>query len=112
MLNSIVLRNDGKKDEKRAIRWVGAIVALLVVLCFSTPAALGQCTLGGTVTTWTDGNSNWLNGGNWNSGAPNSATSACITDGTSTVTLDSNSVLSVDDLQLASGNTLTSGSNI
>ena len=43
---------------------------------------------------------------------PNSTTSACITDGTSTVTLNSNQTLSTLDLQIGSGNTLTSGSNM
>ena len=62
--------------------------------------------------TWTDGNSNWNNGANWNSGVPNSTTSACITDGTSTVTLDSGQVLNTLDLQIGSGNTVTSGLNM
>jgi hypothetical protein len=105
MLNSIVLRNDGKKDEKSAIRWAGAFVALLAVVCFSAPAALGQCTLTGTVSTWTDANGVWSTPGNWNNGEPNSAsTSACITDGTSTVTLDVSATIA--SLQLATGNTL------
>src|SRR5208282_4981064 len=74
MFNSIVLRNDGKKDEKSAIRWVGAFVALLALLCFSAPAALGQCTLGGSLSTWNiAGNGNWSTGGDWSGGEPNSA---------------------------------------
>jgi hypothetical protein len=103
-----------KKLGRYAIRWAGALVALLVLLCFSTPAALGTgcSTLAGTVSTWTDGNSNWNGDGNWNAGVPNSTTSACITNGTSTVTLDANSNSYVEDLELGNGNTLTSGLNI
>jgi len=55
MLNSIVRRNDGNKDEKHAIRWVGAFAALLAVLCFSASAARGQegsCSLSDTPTSW------------------------------------------------------------
>ena len=112
MLNSIVLHNDGKKDERCAIRWAGAFAALLAVLCFSAPAALCQCTLGGTVSTWSvGGNGNWDVAGDWSpNGVPNSgSTSVCITDGSSTVSLNINAT--VDDLQLASGNTLSFNPN-
>jgi fibronectin-binding autotransporter adhesin len=55
---------------------------------------------------WTDGNSNWNNAGNWDNGVPNSSTTdALITDGSSTVTLDTTP--SIAKLELASGNTLT-----
>ncbi|HMD98112.1 MAG TPA: hypothetical protein VKM93_12395, partial [Terriglobia bacterium] len=112
MLNSIVVPNDGRNDEGCASRWVGAFVALLAVACFSAPAAFCQCTLSGTVSTWNGGNSNWNNGSNWSpTGVPNSSsTSVCITDGTSTVTLDTTPTLA--NLQLASGNTLTTGLGI
>jgi hypothetical protein len=105
MLSATVLSAEEKLGG-HAIRWAGAIVALLSVLCFSAPAALGQCTLGGTVSTWNDGSSNWNSGSNWSpTGVPNSSsTSVCITDHTSTVTLDINAT--VDNLQLASGNAL------
>ena len=105
MLSATVLSAEEKLGG-HAIRWAGAIVALLAVLCFSAPAALGQCTLGGTVSTWNDGSSNWNGGSNWSpTGVPNSSsTSVCITDHTSTVTLDINAT--VDNLQLASGNAL------
>ncbi len=97
-------------------RTLAFVVALVATLTLIQAAAFGQCTLTGTVSTWTDGNSNWNNNANWNNGVlnsiPNSTTSACITDGTSTVTLDSNQNLSVDDLQIGSGNTLTSGTNL
>jgi hypothetical protein len=95
-----------KKLGGYAIRWAGVSVALLAVLCFSTPAALGQCSLSGTVSTWSDGNSNWNNSSNWSpTGVPNSSSrSTCITDGSSTVTLNINAT--VDNLQLASGNAL------
>ena len=81
-------------------------------LRLASTTAFAQCTLTGTVSTWTDGSSNWLNATNWNNGVPNSTTSACITDGTSTVTLDANQTLSTLDLQIGSGNTLTSGTNV
>src|SRR5208282_3993501 len=99
--------------DRHAIRWAGLMVALVVAFCLSTPAAMAQCTsLAGTVSTWTDGNSNWNNGGNWSGGTPNSSTSACINDGTSTVTLDASQSLSVKDLGIANGNTLTFGPNM
>ena len=107
MLNSIVLRNKGREGVEFAIRCAGAFMALLAVVCFSATAALGQCTLGGTLTTWTDGNGDWNTSGNWDSGVPNSSTNACITDGTSAVTLSTTG--SVDSLQLGSGNALTLG---
>jgi hypothetical protein len=94
--------------------WGGALVALLVVLCLSTPAALGSgtgacSTLGGTVSKWQDVSNNWSNSGSWDSGVPNSTTtSACITNGTvgtpSVVVLDIDA--SVEDLQLGSYDTL------
>ena len=86
------------------------MVALAATLALAPAAAFGQCTLTGTVSTWNDGNSNWNNGANWIGGVPNSSTtSACITDGTSTVTLDINAT--VDSLQLASGNALDFNGN-
>ncbi len=94
------------------VRLFAASLAVLVMFCLASTTAFAQCTLTGTVSTWTDGNSNWLNATNWNNGVPNSTTSACITDGTSTVTLDANNSLSVLDLQIGSGNTLTSGLNM
>jgi len=105
----------GKKELRRTARAgvLAIVLAATVMMCLSSSAALGACpTLAGTVSTWTDGNSNWLNAGNWNSGVPNSTTSACINDGTSTVTLDANQVLNTLDLQIGSGNTLTSGLNM
>src|SRR5271169_2426192 len=87
-------------------------LAVTLMLSLAPTTTFAQCTLTGTVSTWTDGNSNWLNGANWNAGVPNSTTSACITDGTSTVTLDSNQAMSTLDLQIGAGNTLTSGSNL
>ncbi len=99
-------------DKTLLSRTLAFVVALVATLTLAQAAAFGQCTLTGTVTTWTDGNSNWLNALNWNNGVPNSTTSACITDGTSTVTLDTNQTLSTLDLQIGSGNTLTSGLNM
>ncbi len=94
------------------VRLFAVSLAILVIFALASTTAFAQCTLTGTVSTWTDGNSNWLNASNWNNGVPNSTTSACITDGTSTVTLDANQTLSTLDLQIGSGNTLTSASNV
>src|SRR5260370_10613630 len=83
---------------------------LLVVLSVSFaagPAHAAPCTLS-SPTTWNiAGNGTWSTNADWNPAAfPNSSsTNTCITNGTSTVTLDTNA--SVADLQLASGNTLT-----
>ncbi len=83
---------------------------LLVVLSVSfaaRPAHAAPCTLS-SPTTWNiAGNDTWSTNGDWNPAAfPNSSsTNTCITNGTSTVTLDTNA--SVADLQLASGNTLS-----
>jgi filamentous hemagglutinin len=74
-----------KKLGRSASRWAGMIVTLLVVFGFSTPTALGQCTLTGTVTTWSAAGANglWNNGPSWNGGVPNATTSACIGNGSS-----------------------------
>src|SRR5260370_12559220 len=83
---------------------------LLVVLSVSFAARRAHaapCTLS-SPTTWNiAGNDTWSTNGDWNPAAfPNSSsTNTCITNGTSTVTLDTNA--SVADLQLASGNTLS-----
>ncbi|MGA9565706.1 MAG: hypothetical protein WBS19_09310, partial [Candidatus Korobacteraceae bacterium] len=79
------------------------VVALALTLALAPAAAFGQCTLS-SPTTWTDGNGNWSVAGNWSGGVPTSSTNTCITDGTSTVTLNVSG--STADLQLASGNVL------
>src|SRR5450631_2182323 len=74
--------------------------------CLGTAPAFAACGLS-TPSTWNiAGNGNWSTAADWNpAGAPNSAaTNVCITNGTSTVTLDSN--FSVANLQIGSGNTL------
>jgi hypothetical protein len=107
MLSTTVLSAE-KKFEGCALRCAGAIVALIVVLGFTTPAALAQCSLT-SPATWSYGaSSNWSTGTNWSSGVAPSGTNVCITDGTSAVILDTNP--SVANLQLASGNTLTTES--
>jgi len=73
------------------------------MFCLASTTVFGQCTLS-SPTTWTDGNGNWSVAGNWSGGVPTSSTNTCITDGTSTVTLDVSG--STADLQLASGNIL------
>src|SRR5260370_4023255 len=81
----------------------------LLVLCLSFAASSAHaapCTLI-SATTWNiAGNGTWSTNGDWNPAAfPNSSsTNTCITNGSSTVTLDINA--SVADLQLASGNGL------
>jgi hypothetical protein len=103
MLSTTILSAE-KKLGGYATRCAGAIVALLVVLCFSTPAALG-----GVCTNWQGGSNNWSNSASWHSGIPNSSTtSACIINGTigtpTTVTLDMSPA--VANLTLNPGNTL------
>ena len=85
---------------------VAALVIIAFLLSVGARPTVAQCTLGGSPTTWTDGNSNWNNGANWSTGTvPNSsAINVCIADGTSTVTLDAR--VSVASFQLASGNAL------
>ena len=90
-------------------RW--AIVAI-AFLCLAGLLGMGPSpqTAWAASSTWTDGNSNWNNAGNWDNGVPNSSsTDVFITNGTvgtsTTVTLDINA--SIRDLTLASNNTLT-----
>src|SRR5262249_22097113 len=87
----------------RATRRLVTVAALLLLL--DTGAADAACTLN-SAATWIDSNGNWAVNGNWSTGSfPNSAaTNACITDGTSTVTLTDS--VSVASLQLDAGNTL------
>src|ERR1700722_20501015 len=90
---------------------VGALT-VAVMLCLYSASAFAQCTLTGTLSTWNiAGNGNWSAGSDWNpAGSPNSQTdSVCITNGTSTVTLDQNA--SIDNLQLAHGNILNFAEN-
>lgn len=101
--------NIGRRNQ---VPWAAAVATLLVAACLSVPQAQGQCTLGGTLSTWNvAGNGNWSNDADWNPvGFPNSSSrNVCITNGTSTVTLDTNA--SVANLQLAAGNTLTTSLN-
>ena len=89
-------------------------LAAFAVVCLVSSTAFAACTLGGA-TTWSLGaDGDWYNAGHWNPMVipDSSGTNVCITDGASTVTLDSNTVTSIDNLQLASGNTLTTGLNI
>ncbi len=94
----------GKSSVTVVVRMLPASLAVLMILCLCSAMAFGQCTLSAP-TTWTDGNGNWSNSGNWSAGVPTSSTETCITDGTSTVTLDVSG--STADLQLAGGNTLS-----
>jgi len=97
------------------VRLFAVSLAILVIFSLGSGTALAApCgTLSGTVSTWNVGSSGfWNTGSNWSAGTPSSTISACIIDGTSTVTLNSGQNLFVDDLELASGNTLTSGLNM
>jgi hypothetical protein len=93
-----------KSSGTVVVRMLAAILAALMMLCLCSAMAFGQCTLS-FPTTWTDANGNWSSSGNWSAGVPTLSVNTCITDGTSTVTLDVNG--STADLQLASGNTLS-----
>ena len=79
----------------------------LVVVCFGGVAHAQSCSLA-TPVLWVSGASGvWADGVNWSSGSvPDSpTTNVCITDGLSTVALNTN--ISVGSLQLAAGNTLS-----
>jgi len=59
-----------------AIRWAGALLALLIVLCFSTPVAHAQCVSGVNSINWTgdDLTGVWSDAANWDLGCtPNNA---------------------------------------
>jgi len=78
---------------------------LALSLFFAAGQVRAQCgSLCGPSTTWNDGNGTWGVAGNWTSGTPSGSTNACILDGTSTVTLDTNG--NALGLQLATGNSL------
>jgi hypothetical protein len=82
-----------------------SLLMLLLSLSLGAGQAWPQCgSLGGPSTTWSDGNGAWGAAGNWTSGTPSPTTNACILDGTSTVTLDTNG--NAFGLQLATGNSL------
>ncbi len=71
--------------------------------------------MGQVVATWTDGNGDWNTPSNWSTGVvPDSNTNVFITDGTSSVTLNTVgsptlALASAANLQIGSGNTLTAG---
>src|SRR5215468_7272154 len=88
------------------------IVGLVTLLCLAPASVHAQCTLSSPSTWNIAGNGTWSTAGDWNpAGAPNSTTTnVCITNGTSTVTLDISP--SIANLQLASGNTLNMTGNV
>jgi hypothetical protein len=102
-LASLLISNSRRFSSSTNIVALVLFGSLIVTLGRS--AAFAQCTLS-SPDTWSKGsNGNWSGGGNWTSGVPNSSsTNVCITDGSSTVTLDTD--VSVASLQLASGNAL------
>ena len=87
------------------------VVRFLAVLLLLNPRLIlaDTCGLGAALTTWNDGNGAWSLGGNWTAGVPTGGTNACITDGTSAVTL--NGAGTVANLQVGSGNSLTLNQN-
>jgi len=96
----------GREQGNLRDRLVAVTLAVVVMVCLHSTAAFAQCTLGGTLSTWNDGSSNWNSASHWSpSGVPNSGSNnVCITDGSSAVSLDINAT--VNNLQLAKGNTL------
>src|SRR5271157_1586053 len=75
--------NAARESRSVAVRLFAVSLAALVIFCLTSTTAFGLCSLTGTVSTWNDGNS--------------------------TVTL--NIAANVNDLQLASGNTLDFNGN-
>src|SRR6266851_4599002 len=84
-----------------------SLLLLVLSVSFAADPAQAQCTLTSPTTWNVAGNGTWSTNGDWNPAVfPNSSsTNVCITNGTSTVTLDTNALIA--DLQLVSGNTLT-----
>ncbi len=101
-----LLLGSNARNGRRAASFASALLTFSLLLSFSArPASAGTCNLS-SATTWIDGNGNWSTDGNWNPAtAPDdSGTNVCITDGSSTVTLDTSE--DVASLQLATGNAL------
>jgi PEP-CTERM motif len=109
-MSSSSLRSSANSCAPALLRLFAASLAILVTLTLASTGAFAQCTLS-SPDTWSHGaNGNWNVAGNWSSGIPNSSsTNTCITDGSSTVTLNINAT--VADLQLASGNALDFNGN-
>jgi hypothetical protein len=99
---------------RRNISTKATPIALSVVLlvALAVPAAFAQCTLSGAAT-WTAGASgNWGTGTDWSTSPnyPNSSgLNVCITDGSSTVSLNVNT--NIASLQMAGGNVLNFNPN-
>ena len=109
-MNPVSARSSENFCAPAVVRLFAASLAVLVMFCLACTVAFAACTLS-SPDTWSHGaNGNWNVAGNWSGGVPNSSsTNTCITDGSSTVTL--NIAANVDDLQLASGNTLDFNGN-
>src|SRR6266851_10433026 len=88
-----------------------SLLLLVLSVSFAADPAQAQCTLTSPTTWNVAGNGTWSTNGDWNPAVfPNSSsTNVCITNGTSTVTPDTNALIA--DLQLASGNSLSFGLN-
>ena len=98
----------GMDRGNRTAILASSLLTVSLLLSFGARPASAQCTLTGSPATWSVGSSsNWNTPTNWSTGTvPNSSgINVCITDGSSTVTLDTNA--QVASLQLASGNTLS-----
>ena len=99
------LRSSANTCVPALVRLFAVSLAILVTVTLATTTSLAQCTLS-SPDTWSLGASgNWSVAGNWSGGVPNgSSTNTCITDGSSTVSLDM--AASVGSLQLGGGNVL------
>ena len=101
-----------RRSRRQALVAVSAIGAVAILMLLNPAAAFAAaCTLSAP-STWADGNSDWSIATNWSpNGAPNSSSAnVCITDGTSTVTLDISP--SIANLQIGSGNALNSSQTL
>jgi hypothetical protein len=106
-LLSVGEEKSGSRPKQPVARTLLVLFPIVTLLLFSPRSMRAQCTLS-SPTTWNiSGDGNWSTNGDWNPAFfPNStSTNVCIANGTSTVTLDTNA--SVANLQLSSGNTLT-----
>jgi fibronectin-binding autotransporter adhesin len=97
-----------------------AVLTTLALLSFSAIPAFAQCgSLLSPSTSWTAGNADFNTSTNWGSGVPNSTTSGCIINGTTTTpavaNLAPNAVASVLNLQVGTStnanDTLNIGNN-
>ncbi len=99
-LGALVMGSGTLRDSAKLLA-----TGFVFALGFSSPL-WAACSFGGAVSVWTHGSDgNWNSAGNWSGGSPNApTTSACITDGTSSVALNQDAA--IKNLQLGFGNGL------